>query len=290
MPTGATGRGCHCALRARIASGRATPWSSWVRLATLEAKRYGASVALAVWRPALVRLRVDGTVPEIAKVLTSFLEAIGDGDEQAVSNRFSRQPGFERYGSDRPSTGGTATKRCSSWPGDPQDRRLPVASGSATSTRCRKGPSAGRAARWNSRPRATRSYRVSGVLHLEHGDWKVVQWRARCPRRTSRTGPSSPRPWTTTVGTRRPDRTCPAPVGDGITTRSPHRGLHQGTACSATTMDGRASGPTRGDRKVTASSEASGEEPGRRVHAGLPVLTDGPYGARSRCSRRSPSG
>ena len=38
--------------------------------------------------------------PEMANVLGRLLDAIRDGDEQAVSNRFSRQPGFERFGSD----------------------------------------------------------------------------------------------------------------------------------------------------------------------------------------------
>jgi hypothetical protein len=37
---------------------------------------------------------------EIRSVVQRFFEALRDGDPEAVSNRISRQEGFERYGSD----------------------------------------------------------------------------------------------------------------------------------------------------------------------------------------------
>jgi hypothetical protein len=37
---------------------------------------------------------------ELRRVVIRFVEALRDGDEEAVSNRVSRQPGFERFGSD----------------------------------------------------------------------------------------------------------------------------------------------------------------------------------------------
>jgi hypothetical protein len=37
---------------------------------------------------------------EIRHVVTRFVDALRDGDDEAVSNRISRQPGFERFGSD----------------------------------------------------------------------------------------------------------------------------------------------------------------------------------------------
>ena len=37
---------------------------------------------------------------ELRHVVTRFVESVRDGDEEAVSNRISRQPGFERFGSD----------------------------------------------------------------------------------------------------------------------------------------------------------------------------------------------
>ena len=37
---------------------------------------------------------------ELRRVIERFFDAVRDGDEQAVTNRISRQPGFERFGSD----------------------------------------------------------------------------------------------------------------------------------------------------------------------------------------------
>jgi hypothetical protein len=37
---------------------------------------------------------------ELRRVVSRFVESVRDGDEEAVSNRISRQPGFERFGSD----------------------------------------------------------------------------------------------------------------------------------------------------------------------------------------------
>jgi hypothetical protein len=37
---------------------------------------------------------------ELRQVVTRFFEALRDGDTEAVRNRVSRQPGFERFGSD----------------------------------------------------------------------------------------------------------------------------------------------------------------------------------------------
>jgi hypothetical protein len=37
---------------------------------------------------------------ELRQVVTRFFEALRDGDAEAVSNRISRQPGFERFGTD----------------------------------------------------------------------------------------------------------------------------------------------------------------------------------------------
>lgn len=37
---------------------------------------------------------------ELRQVVIRFFEALRDGDTEAVSNRLSRQPGFERFGTD----------------------------------------------------------------------------------------------------------------------------------------------------------------------------------------------
>ena len=37
---------------------------------------------------------------EVRHVVRRFFDSVREGDEEAVSHRFSRQPGFERFGSD----------------------------------------------------------------------------------------------------------------------------------------------------------------------------------------------
>ena len=37
---------------------------------------------------------------EIRQVVIRFVEALRDGDEEALRNRISRQPGFQRFGTD----------------------------------------------------------------------------------------------------------------------------------------------------------------------------------------------
>jgi hypothetical protein len=37
---------------------------------------------------------------ELHRVVTRFFEALRDGDTEAVSNRLSRLPGFQRFGTD----------------------------------------------------------------------------------------------------------------------------------------------------------------------------------------------
>ena len=132
--------------------------------------------------PVVVRLCVMETSQEIANILARLLDAIRDGDEQAVSNRFSRQPGFERYGpypaehwqdgdeavlvlvQQIRETGGFLWKRV----GDihaMSEGTVGWASGEMEfETALGSVP-----------------YRVSCVLHLEHGDWKVVQWLSVVP-------------------------------------------------------------------------------------------------------------
>jgi hypothetical protein len=122
---------------------------------------------------------------EIRSVVHRFFEALRDGDDQAVSNRISRRAGFERYGSDpsewwrdgeetvlifrqqmREMDGGypfelieepTGYREGSVGWGGFQTRIL--AHGSTTG------------ALW----------RATLVLHLEHGDWKIVQIHSAIP-------------------------------------------------------------------------------------------------------------
>ena len=120
--------------------------------------------------------------PEIANVLTRLLDAIGDGDEQAVSNRFSRQPGFERYGSDPAEhwrDGDEAVlvlvQQIRETGGFPWRRVGDIHAMSEGTVGWASGEMEFETAL------DTVPYRVSCVLHLEHGDWKVVQWLSAVP-------------------------------------------------------------------------------------------------------------
>ena len=122
---------------------------------------------------------------EIRSVVQRFFEALRDGDEEAVSSRISRRAGFERYGSDP-----------NEWWRDGEETVLiyrqqmqEMGGGypfelTEEPTGYREGsvgwggfqtwivPSAGGdGALW----------RATFVLHLEHGDWKIVQAHSAIP-------------------------------------------------------------------------------------------------------------
>jgi adenylate cyclase len=120
---------------------------------------------------------------ELRRVVIRFFDAVHDGDEEAVSNRISRQEGFERFGSDpaewwqdgeksarvwiqqmREMGGGfpwrivgdvhAMSEGTVGWAGAQVEFETPI------------GPS---------------EFRFSCVLHLEHGDWKLVHWHGSVP-------------------------------------------------------------------------------------------------------------
>ena len=120
---------------------------------------------------------------EIRGVVTRFFEALRDGDEEAVSNRISRQPGFERFGSDPGEW----------WQDGEKTARLLV----------RQMREMGGGYPWKllgdihamsednvgwagarthfDYPRGAVEMRFTCVLHLEHGEWKLVQWHSSLP-------------------------------------------------------------------------------------------------------------
>jgi adenylate cyclase len=122
---------------------------------------------------------------EIRSVVHRFFEALRDGDDQAVSNRISRQAGFERYGSDpnewwrdgeetvliyrqqmREMDGGYPFELIEEPTGY---REGSVGWGGFQAWVVPRGSTTG--ALW----------RASFVLHLEHGDWKIVQIHSAIP-------------------------------------------------------------------------------------------------------------
>lgn len=120
---------------------------------------------------------------EIRQVVTRYFEALRDGDEEAVSNRISRQPGFERFGSDAAEwwrDGETAARLLATQMremGGGYGWRL-VGDVHALSENG-VGWAGGRG--HFDRPDGPVEMRFTCVLHLEHGEWKIVQWHSSVP-------------------------------------------------------------------------------------------------------------
>jgi class 3 adenylate cyclase/ketosteroid isomerase-like protein len=130
-----------------------------------------------------VTLRDVEPSEEIRQVLIRFVEALRDGDEEALSNRISRQPGFQRFGTDPAERwdDGDAAARVwvqqvrelgGGYPWRMIDDVHAMREGSVgwagvrTEIESRDGPV---------------EYRFTCVLHLEHGEWKVVHWHSAVP-------------------------------------------------------------------------------------------------------------
>ncbi len=115
-------------------------------------------------------------------MVTRLLDAMHQGDEEAVRIRCSRQQGFERFGSDpaehwRDGEDAVAVviqqmREMGGYPFHTKEDVRGFAEGTVG---------------WASAVLAfetvigVQEYRVTLVLHLEHGDWKVVQWHSSVP-------------------------------------------------------------------------------------------------------------
>jgi class 3 adenylate cyclase len=120
---------------------------------------------------------------ELRRVVARFVENVREGDEEAVSNRISRQPGFERFGSDPAEwwqEGESATRvwiqQMREMDGGYPWRQVgdvhAMVEGSVGW--------AGVQAEFDS-PTGRVPLRLTCVLHLEHGDWKIVQCHSSVP-------------------------------------------------------------------------------------------------------------
>lgn len=132
---------------------------------------------------AAVRLRVVEPSEEIRRVVTRFFEALRDGDEEAVDARISRQPGFERFGSDPDEwwrDGETAARllvrQMREMGGGFPWRLL----GDIHAMSEDNVGWAGARTHFDF-PRRSVEMRFTCVLHLEHGEWKLVQWHSSLP-------------------------------------------------------------------------------------------------------------
>jgi len=131
-----------------------------------------------------VTLRHVEPSEEIRQVVTRFFEAIRDGDEEGVRNRFSREPGFERFGSDPDEV----------WHEGEMAARILVQhmrdQGGGFSWRLADDVHAmiegtvgwaGVRAEIDSPWGGSIGYWFSCVLHLEHGEWKIVHIHSAVP-------------------------------------------------------------------------------------------------------------
>jgi hypothetical protein len=119
---------------------------------------------------------------EIRRVVIRFFEALRDGDEEAVSNRISRQPGFERFGTDAVEWWQDGEAAARVWiqvmretDGYPWRLVGDVHAMSEGSV----GWAGGRA-EFDASEGAV-ELRFTCVLHLELGEWKLVQWHGSVP-------------------------------------------------------------------------------------------------------------
>jgi class 3 adenylate cyclase len=119
---------------------------------------------------------------EIRRVVTRFFEALRDGDEESISNRISRQPGFERIGSDPDEVWHEGEDAARVWlqqvrelGGYPWKLIDDVHAISEENIGW-----AGARAEFDG-PEGSVEFRFTCVLHLEHGDWKIVQWHSSIP-------------------------------------------------------------------------------------------------------------
>lgn len=120
---------------------------------------------------------------ELRAVVTRFVDAVREGDEEAVGNRYSRHEGFERFGSDPKEwfRDGEAAARVmiqqmreidGGFPWHPVDEVNALVEGTVGWAGARMqfdtahGP---------------QELRLSCVFHLEHGEWKMVHCHTSVP-------------------------------------------------------------------------------------------------------------
>jgi adenylate cyclase len=120
---------------------------------------------------------------EIRQVVTRFFEALRDGDEEAMSNRVSRVPGFERIGSDPDEIWHDGATAARLWIQQVREMgggyHWKLLGEVRAMTEGTVGWAMGRAEMES--PVDTVEFRFTGVLHLELGDWKIVQWHSSIP-------------------------------------------------------------------------------------------------------------
>ena len=115
--------------------------------------------------------------------MARFFEALRDGDEEAVNVRISRQPGFERFGSDAAEVWEDGEMTARLWV--QQMRELGGGYGWRLLNEIHamsEGSVGWAGARTEiESPDGPIEMRFTCVLHLEHGEWKLVHWHSSIP-------------------------------------------------------------------------------------------------------------
>ena len=115
--------------------------------------------------------------------MARFFDALRDGDEEAVKVRISRQPGFERFGSDAAEVWQDGETTARLWV--QQMRELGGGYGWRLLSEIHamsEGSVGWAGARTEiASPEGPIEMRFTCVLHLEHGDWKLVHWHSSIP-------------------------------------------------------------------------------------------------------------
>jgi class 3 adenylate cyclase len=120
---------------------------------------------------------------ELRRVVTRFFEALRDGDEEAVRNRISRQPGFERFGSDADEwwQEGETTARLWVQQMHEMGGGYPWRLLGDIHAMSEGGVGWAGARTEFDTPEGHEEMRFTCVLHLEHGEWKLVHWHSSVP-------------------------------------------------------------------------------------------------------------
>jgi class 3 adenylate cyclase len=120
---------------------------------------------------------------EIRNIVLRFISSMREGDEQAVSNRFSRQRGFERFGSDPAEwwrdgeeaalvTVHQMRQMGGGYPWKPASDVHALVEGTVGWAGVRMEFET---------PMGDAELRLTLVLHLEHGEWKIVHSHGSVP-------------------------------------------------------------------------------------------------------------
>jgi len=120
---------------------------------------------------------------ELRRVAERFFHSVREGDEEAVLARLSRRPGFERFGSDPAEWWRDGEQAALVWLQQMREmgggypwRLVGDVNAHAEGT---VGWFALRAE--FDTPTGVESLRLTAVLHLEHGDWRIVQIHSSVP-------------------------------------------------------------------------------------------------------------